>query len=179
MIAVNIRALTDLSLRFADGLIRIAAASQCRLDRRLPARAGNGGLFMPQRPSWCRFTEALAQRTCAAWSAGHRAVPRPVPSNFRNGPDFKPGFDSAILNVSAADVAQQAYRGLMTNSRVVLPGFGNQIYCRPSSSCFRGHSSSPPSAAFNCASADPDPRIVLARHLLGDFGHAQTKLTCA
>jgi short-subunit dehydrogenase len=35
-----------------------------------------------------------------------------------------PGLDSRILNVSAADVAKQGYRGLMANERAVLPGLG-------------------------------------------------------
>ena len=50
--------------------------------------------------------------------------PGPVPTEFQERAGFKPGFDSAVLNVSAADVAKQAYRGLMTNRRIVLPGFG-------------------------------------------------------
>jgi short-subunit dehydrogenase len=37
---------------------------------------------------------------------------------------FVPGLDSRILNVSAADVAKEGYRGLMANKRVVLPGLG-------------------------------------------------------
>jgi len=35
-----------------------------------------------------------------------------------------PGLDSRILNVAAADVAKEGYRGLMANKRVVLPGLG-------------------------------------------------------
>jgi short-subunit dehydrogenase len=53
--------------------------------------------------------------------------PGPVPSEFQETAGFKPGFDSAILNVSAADVAQQAYRGLMADSRIVLPGLGIRV----------------------------------------------------
>jgi short-subunit dehydrogenase len=34
------------------------------------------------------------------------------------------GLDSAVLNIAATDVALAAYRGLMANKRVVLPGFG-------------------------------------------------------
>jgi uncharacterized protein len=56
--------------------------------------------------------------------------PGPVPSEFQQTAGFKPGFDSSILNVSAADVARQAYRGLMSNSRMVLPGFGIKIVPR-------------------------------------------------
>jgi uncharacterized protein len=53
--------------------------------------------------------------------------PGPVPSEFQDRAGFEPGFDSAVLNVSAADVAKQAYRGLMANSRMVLPGIGIKI----------------------------------------------------
>ena len=34
---------------------------------------------------------------------------------------------SAILNVSAADVALQGYQGLMANKRTVFPGLGIKI----------------------------------------------------
>jgi hypothetical protein len=40
---------------------------------------------------------------------------------------FKPGIDSAILNVSPAAVAAAGYRGLMADKRVVLPGLGIKI----------------------------------------------------
>ena len=50
--------------------------------------------------------------------------PGPVPSEFQARAGFEPGFDSAILNVSPADVAKAGYRGLMANKRVVLPGLG-------------------------------------------------------
>ena len=49
IIAVNIRALTDLSLRFSDQLIRQSRRHpQCRLDRRLSAGAGHGGVLRVQ-----------------------------------------------------------------------------------------------------------------------------------
>jgi short-subunit dehydrogenase len=47
-----------------------------------------------------------------------------VLTEFQDRAGFRPGFDSAILNVSAADVASQGYRGLMANRRAVLPGLG-------------------------------------------------------
>jgi short-subunit dehydrogenase len=50
--------------------------------------------------------------------------PGPVPSEFQARAGFLPGVDSAILNVSAADVAKAGYRGLMDNKRAVLPGLG-------------------------------------------------------
>jgi short-subunit dehydrogenase len=53
--------------------------------------------------------------------------PGPVPSEFQARAGFLPGFDSTILNVSAADVAQAGYRGLMANKRIVLPGLGIKV----------------------------------------------------
>jgi len=53
--------------------------------------------------------------------------PGPVPSEFQVRAGFKPGFDSAILNVSASDVAKAGYRGLMANKRAVLPGLGIKL----------------------------------------------------
>jgi short-subunit dehydrogenase len=58
----------------------------------------------------------------------HEAIdalcPGPVPSEFQARAGFQPGFDSAVLNVSASEVAQAGYRGLMANKRTVLPGLG-------------------------------------------------------
>jgi uncharacterized protein len=53
--------------------------------------------------------------------------PGPVPSEFQARAGFEPGFDSSVLDVSAADVAREAYRGLMANKRAVLPGLGIKI----------------------------------------------------
>ena len=54
-------------------------------------------------------------------------VPGPVPSEFQTRAGFTPGFDSAVLNVSAPDVAAAGYRGLMAGKRAVLPGLGIKI----------------------------------------------------
>ena len=35
--------------------------------------------------------------------------------------------NSSVLDVAAADVAREAYRGLMANKRAVLPGLGIKI----------------------------------------------------
>jgi short-subunit dehydrogenase len=50
-----------------------------------------------------------------------------VPTEFQARAGFEPGFDSSVLDVSAADVAREAYRGLMANKRAVLPGLGIKI----------------------------------------------------
>jgi short-subunit dehydrogenase len=49
--------------------------------------------------------------------------PGPVITGFQQRAGFRPGFDTALLGVSPEDVAGVGYRGLMSNKRVVLPGF--------------------------------------------------------
>jgi short-subunit dehydrogenase len=93
MIAVNIRALTELSLRF----------------------------------SVLSFTEAMRAELATHGVRVTVLCPGPVPSEFQARAGFRPGFDSMVLNVSPADVAQQAYRGLMANKRAVMPGIGIKI----------------------------------------------------
>ena len=127
MIAVNIRALTDLSLRFSDSLIRNRGGilNLASIAGFLP---GPGmAVYYASKAYVLSFTEALR---CELAPHGVRVTavcPGPVPSEFQARAGFTPGFDSAILNVSPADVAQQAYRGLMANKRAVLPGLGIKI----------------------------------------------------
>jgi len=73
------------------------------------------------------FTEAMRAELAPHGVRVTVVCPGPVPTEFQARAGFAPGFDSAILNVSPADVAQQAYRGLMANKRAVLPGLGIKI----------------------------------------------------
>ena len=124
IIAVNIRALTDLSLRFSDQLIR---------NRGGILNVGSIAGFLPgpgmavyyaSKAYVLSFTEALRRELAPHGVRVTVLCPGPVPSEFQARAGFAPGFDSTILNVSPADVARQAYRGLMANKRAVLPGLG-------------------------------------------------------
>lgn len=127
IIDVNIRALTDLSLRFADQLIRNKGGilNVGSVAGFLP---GPGmAVYYASKAYVISFTEALR---CELGKHGVRVTvlcPGPVPSEFQARAGFAPGFDSAILNVSPANVARDAYRGLMDNKRAVLPGLGIKI----------------------------------------------------
>jgi short-subunit dehydrogenase len=127
IIAVNIRSMTDLSLRFSDQLIR---------NRGGILNVGSIAGFLPgpgmavyyaSKAYVLSFTEALRGELAPRGVRVTALCPGPVPSEFQQRAGFKPGFDSAILNVSAADVAQAGYRGLMANKRAVLPGLGIKI----------------------------------------------------
>jgi hypothetical protein len=124
IVAVNVRAMTDLSLRFSDHLIR---------NRGGILNVGSVAGFLPgpgmavyyaSKAYVLSFSEALR---CELAPHGVRVTvlcPGPVPSEFQARAGFMPGFDSAILNVSPSDVAQAGYRGLMADKRAVLPGLG-------------------------------------------------------
>jgi uncharacterized protein len=73
------------------------------------------------------FTEAMRAELAPLGVRVTVVCPGPVPSEFQARAGFAPGFDSAILNVMPADVAKQAYDGLMANKRAVLPGFGIKL----------------------------------------------------
>ena len=127
IIAVNIRALTDLSLRFADSLIRHRGGilNVASIAGFLP---GPGmAVYYASKAYVLSFTEALRGELGSSGVRVTALCPGPVPSEFQVRAGFEPGFDSAILNVSAAQVAEEAYRGLMTNKRAVLPGLGIKI----------------------------------------------------
>ena len=127
IIAVNIRALTDLSLRFADQLIRHRGGilNVSSVAGFLP---GPGmAVYYASKAYVLSFSEGLRQELAPSGVRVTTLCPGPVPSEFQSRAGFMPGFDSTILNVSAADVAKAAYHGLMANKRIVLPGFGIKL----------------------------------------------------
>ena len=127
IIAVNIRSLTDLSLRFSDSLIqhRGGILNVASVAGFLP---GPGmAVYYASKAYVLSFSEALRGEFASHGVRVTALCPGPVPSEFQARAGFLPGFDSAVLNVSPADVAQAGYRGLMANKRAVLPGLGIKI----------------------------------------------------
>jgi short-subunit dehydrogenase len=127
IIAVNIRAMTELSLRFSDSLIkhRGGILNVGSLAGFLP---GPGmAVYYASKAYVLSFTEALHEELGPLGVRVTALCPGPVPSEFQARAGFRPGFDSAVLNVSPADVALAGYRGLMANKRAVLPGLGVKL----------------------------------------------------
>ncbi len=127
IIAVNVRAMTDLSLRFSDQLIRHRGGvlNVASIAGFLP---GPGmAVYYASKAYVLSFTEALRAELAPRGVRVTVLCPGPVPSEFQQRAGFEPGFDSAVLNVSAAEVAKDAYNGLMANKRAVLPGFGIKV----------------------------------------------------
>jgi uncharacterized protein len=127
IVAVNISALTDLSLRFADQLVRHRGGilNVGSIAGFLP---GPGmAVYYASKAYVLSFSEALRQELAPLGVRVTALCPGPVLSEFQARAGFLPGFDSAILNVSAEDVAKAGYRGLMANKRAVLPGLGIKV----------------------------------------------------
>ena len=127
IIAVNIRAMTDLSLRFSEQLIRHRGGilNVGSIAGFLP---GPGmAVYYASKAYVLSFSEALHRELAPRGVRVTALCPGPVPSEFQARAGFKPTFNSAILDVSASDVAKAGYRGLMANKRAVLPGFGIKL----------------------------------------------------
>jgi uncharacterized protein len=127
LIAVNIRALTDLSLRFSDQLIRHRGGI-LNIGSIAGFMPGPGmAVYYASKAYVLSFSEALRRELAPRGVRVTVVCPGPVSSEFQARAGFEPGFDSAILNVSTSDVAKAGYRGLMANKRAVLPGLGVRI----------------------------------------------------
>ena len=127
IIAANIVALTDLSLRFSDSLIRHRGGI-LNLGSLAGFLPGPGmAVYYASKAYVLSFSEALRQELAPRGVRVTTLCPGSVLTEFQARAGLKPGFEHEILNVSACDVAQAGYRGLMANKRAVLPGLGTKI----------------------------------------------------
>jgi short-subunit dehydrogenase len=127
MVDVNVRALTDLSLRFADSLARNKGGILNVASRAGFLPGPRMAVYYATKAYVLSFSEALF---CELAPRGVRVTalcPGPVPTEFQARAGIIPGFDSKVLNISADAVAQAGYRGLMAGKRMVLPGLGMKV----------------------------------------------------
>src|SRR5919197_2562236 len=120
MIDLNVRALTDLSLRFADSLMRHRGGilNVASISAFLP---GPGmAVYNATKSFVLSFSEALHREL-----AGHVRVTvlcsGPVPTQFQNRAGIRAKLPRLLVR-SPEFVAQQAYQGLMAGKRLVVPG---------------------------------------------------------
>lgn len=127
IIAVNIRALTELSLRFSDSLIRRRGGilNVGSIAGFLP---GPGmAVYYASKAYVVSFTEALRNELAPHGVRVTVLCPGPVQTEFQARAGLNVGLDFSLLGVSAAEVARQAYQGLMANQRAVFPGIGIKV----------------------------------------------------
>lgn len=129
MIDLNIRALTDLSLRFVGslqrhrgGLLNVASVAAF-----LPG-AGMA-VYYASKAYVLSFTEALHRELEGKGVRVTALCPGPVPTAFQDRAGMVLGGDRivALLSQPAERVARAGYAGLMAGRRVVVPGFANKL----------------------------------------------------
>ena len=100
MISLNISTLTDLSLRFAESLIRHRGGilNVGSIAGFLP---GPGmAVYYASKAYVLSFSEALRGELAPRGVRVTALCPGPVPTEFQTRAGFEPGFDSTILNLS-------------------------------------------------------------------------------
>jgi len=127
IIAVNIRALTDLSLRFSGQLIRHRGGI-LNLGSLAGFLPGPGmAVYYASKAYVLSFSDALRQELAPHGVRVTALCPGSVASQFQARAGLGPGLEHEILKLSAREVALAGYRGLMANKRVVLPGLGMKL----------------------------------------------------
>jgi short-subunit dehydrogenase len=122
-----VRALTDLSLRWIDGIVkhRGGILNVASVAGFLP---GPGmAVYYASKSYVLSFTEALARELGPQGVRVTALCPGPVQTEFqkRAGIMGKPA--SRLLARTPEEVAQAGYAGLMAGKRLVIPGFGNRV----------------------------------------------------
>jgi len=130
MIDVNVRALTDLTLRFIDSLTRHRGGilNVASVSGFMP---GPGmAVYHATKAYVVSLTEALHTELKPLGVRVTVVCPGPVPTNFQ----ARAGIDETrlprLLTCSADEVAEQGYNALMRGKRVIIPGWGNRLLRR-------------------------------------------------
>jgi short-subunit dehydrogenase len=127
MVDLNVRTLTDLSLRWIDrvrehrgGILNVASVAGF-----LPAPGM--AVYYASKAFVLSFTEALHYELKSQGVRVTALCPGPVPTQFQARSGMKPVPMARLLEVSAGRVARHGYEGLMAGRRLVVPGFGNKL----------------------------------------------------
>ena len=127
MIDLNVRALTDLSLRWIDGIVKhkggiLYVASVAGF---LP---GPGmAVYYASKAYVLSFTEALSRELVPQGVRVTALCPGPVLTEFQTRAGVTTKKPRWPLGRSAVQVAQAGYDGFMAGKRLVIPGVGNKI----------------------------------------------------
>jgi len=130
MIDLNVRALTELTLRFLPEIVATKGGvlNVASIASYMP---GPGmGVYYASKAYVRSFSEALAQELKGAGVKVSCLCPGPVTTGFQARAGFALSGSMSAMKpalVDAEEVARQAYDGLMANRRVVIPGWVNKL----------------------------------------------------
>ena len=127
MIDLNVRALTDLSLRWIDGIVkhRGGILNVASVAGFLP---GPGmAVYYASKSYVLSFTEALGRELAPKGVRVTALCPGPVQTEFQKRAGISGKSTGRLLARTPEAVAQAGYDGLMAGKRLVIPGFGNRV----------------------------------------------------
>jgi short-subunit dehydrogenase len=127
MIDLNVRVLTDLSLRFVDSLARQRGGilNVASVASFMP---GPGmAVYHATKAYVLSFSEALHRELVPKGIRVTALCPGPVETEFMARAGIPDGYFPRLLARSAERVAREGYDGLMRNKRVVVPGSTNKV----------------------------------------------------
>lgn len=126
MIDLNIRTLTDFSLRWIEpltrhkgGILNVASVAGF-----MPGPGS--AVYYASKAYVLSFTEALHRELKRKGVRVTALCPGPVPTEFQARAGLSSDERHGLLTVDAARVAEEGYRGLMAGKRVVVPGLLNK-----------------------------------------------------
>jgi uncharacterized protein len=127
MVDLNVRTLTELSLRWIDsltrhrgGILNVASLAGFFPGPRM-------AVYYATKAYVLSFTEALHAELAPAGVRVTALCPGPVKTGFQSRAGVKFGRPQAIMGVSPERVARAGYDGLMKGQRLVIPGLANKI----------------------------------------------------
>jgi len=127
MIDLNVRALTDLSLRWIDGIVKHKGGilNVASVAGFLP---GPGmAVYYASKAYVVSFTEALSRELAPQGVRVTALCPGPVLTEFQGRAGISGKSPGWPLGRTAEQVAQAGYDGFMAGKRLVIPGLGNRI----------------------------------------------------
>jgi hypothetical protein len=127
MVNLNVRALTELSLRFTGsmarhkgGILNVASVASFMPG---PGMA----VYHATKAYVLSFSEALHQELKSQGVRVTALCPGPVETEFQARAGMPEGYFPKFMARSARRVANDGYDGLMRGQRIVIPGFDNQM----------------------------------------------------
>ena len=127
MIDLNVRALTDLSLRWIDGIVKHQGGilNVASVAGFMPGP--NMAVYYATKAYVLSFSEALARELVPLGVRVTVLCPGPVKTEFQMRAGIATKRPSPLLARTAEQVAQAGYDGFMAGKRLVIPGAGNKI----------------------------------------------------
>jgi short-subunit dehydrogenase len=127
IIDLNVRTLTDLSLRFLGsvkrhrgGILNVASIAGFMPGPQM-------AVYHASKAYVVSFSEALRTELAGDGVRVSVLCPGPVPTEFNDRAGVPDDYFPRFLNRSAARVAREGYDGLMQGRRVIIPGTLNKI----------------------------------------------------